>query len=513
MNFPSDRALHFQNRRTFLRRTTRALAAAGLLSELPFLPSASAQGTASDYKALVCLFMAGGNDGNNWIVPTDAATYADYASARTPVLTLLQSDLQATNLLNSTNGNYVDSNGHTFSFHPACSGLRALFNSGKLAPAFNVGPLVYPTTRAQYLDNSVALPLDLFSHPTQTRHWHTSLPDQSPLTGWGGRCADLLEAVNTNNGGQIPMCVTLAGANLWQAGSTNAIYSVSTAGVVALALPADKAGNVKTRQQMMLDLVALGKADANLQVRAYSSALNDGITTGALFTAAINDSSDNQSYSYLVTNGATNFPKVTSLSGNTFTSNLMQQLQMAARVIEAGRRTVAQGGLGMKRQIIFVQVGGYDTHTNQAKADTKTGAHSDLLAELSQSITAFYNALINMNATNNVTLFTASEFGRSLQCNGGGSDHGWGNHHILVGGAVHGGTTYGTFPTLRIGGPDDTANGRWIPTTSVDQYASVLAKWFGTDNGGQTPVRLLSDSDLAMIFPYLSRFGTPPAFL
>jgi uncharacterized protein (DUF1501 family) len=515
----SDRQKVLRTRRDFIRQAACAgvgtVALTGMISDLRIINAAMAQSVASDYKALVCLFMNGGNDSNNFIIPTDAATYGDYTNARTSVLSLLQADLAANGLLDPTGQHpYTDADGHTYSFHPACVGLRNLFNQGHLAPLFNVGTLVYPLTKASYTANSVPRPPQLFSHSDQVTQWQTSVPDQPPLTGWGGRCADLLDSVNTSNGGKISLSVSLAGANTFEVGSNTSFYSVSTSGAVSLALPTDQTGNVKTRQQMMRDLLGLSKASTNMQHQAYGTVMDHAITTGSGLTTAINDTTNNPSYAYLNTNAAVNFPNITPLSGNAFGSNLMSQLRMVARLIEAGKRTAANGGLGMKRQIFFVTVGGYDTHTNQVLADTKTGSHSNLLAELSQSINAFYNALINLNMTNNVTLFTASDFGRTLQSNGQGSDHGWGSHHIAVGGAVNGGATYGKLPALRIGGPDDTSTGRWIPTTSVDQYSAVLAKWFGTDNGGSTPVRLLSDSDLSKtIFPNMGRFGALPAFL
>jgi uncharacterized protein (DUF1501 family) len=272
---------------------------------------------------------------------------------------------------------------------------------------------------------------------------------------------------------------------------------------------------------MIRDLLGLAKTHPNMQLRAYGNVMDHAITTGSELTNAITDTTNNASYSYLNSLDAAqipiNFPRIAPLSGANFTSNLMAQLRMVARLIEAGSRSTSLGGLGMKRQIFFVQVGGYDTHTSQVNADTKTGSHSNLLAELSQSVTAFYNALIQMNMTEKVTLFTASDFGRTLQCNSQGSDHGWGSHHLAVGGAVNPDQAkriYGKLPVLRIGGPDDTATGRWIPTMAVDQYSYGLAKWFGTDHGGSSPVRILSDSDLEKtIFPNVGRFGARPAFL
>jgi uncharacterized protein (DUF1501 family) len=513
----SERDQVLQTRRQFIRQAACAAVGTAALthtiSDLRIINAAMAQTVASDYKALVCLFLNGGNDANNWIIPTDSDSYTDYSNARSSVLSLLATDLAGTNLLDSGGNPYSDSDGHTYSFHPACSGLRNLFNQGKLAPILNVGTLVFPLTKASYTANVVKRPPQLFSHSDQVTQWQTSIPDQPPLTGWGGRCADLLQSVNTSNGGKISLAVSLAGANTLEVGSNTSFYSVSTGGAVALTVPSDQTGFTKSRQQAMRDLLGLSKADPNFQLRAYSGVLDHSITTGADLTTAINDSTNNASYQYLVTNGATNFPSITTLSNTTFSSSLMSQLRMVARLIEAGKRGVAQGGLGMKRQIFFVQIGGYDTHTSQVQTDTKVGSHSNLLAELSQCVTAFYNALTNMNLTNNVTLFTASDFGRTLQSNGQGSDHGWGSHHIVVGGAVNGGQMYGKLPVLRIGGPDDTSTGRWIPTTAVDQYSAGLARWFGSDsNNPASP--LLSESTIRnTIFPNLGRFGPIPNFI
>ncbi len=513
----SDSQKVLRTRRDFLRQAACAAvgtaALTNTISDLRIINAAMAQSSATDYKALVCLFMAGGNDSNNWIVPTDTASYNEYVTGRSATLSLLQSELQANNLQKADGTNYVDADGHSYGFHPACTGLRTLFNSGKLGVCFNVGTLVFPLTKATYTANVVKRPPQLFSHSDQVTHWQTSIPDQPPITGWGGRCADLVNSVNTSNGGKISLGVSLAGANTFEVGSNTSFYSVSTSGAVSLALPGDQTGNTKTRQQMMRDL--LGLTNPNMLSQAYSTVLDHAITTGAELTSAITDSTNNQAYSYLVTNGAANFPNIAPLTGAAFSSNLMAQLRMVARLIEAGKRSVAAGGLGMKRQIFFVQVGGYDTHTSQVNADTKTGSHSNLLAELSQSINAFYNALIAMNQTNEVTLFTASDFGRTLQSNGQGSDHGWGSHHIMVGGAVNGRQTYGKLPKLLIGGPDDTTTGRWIPTMAVDQYSAALARWFGTDyNNGGNPIRLITDSDLNnTIFPNLGRFGPIPAIV
>jgi uncharacterized protein (DUF1501 family) len=530
---PSDRQKVLQTRRDFIRQAACAAVGTAALTntirDLRIINAAMANTTAGDYKALVCLFLAGGNDANNLIVPTDTATYNQYATARSSLLALLQSDLQANNLQNPGGTDYMDADGHTYGLHPAMVGVRNLFNQGKVAMMLNVGTLVYPLTKASYNAGVVKKPPQLFSHSDQVTQWQTSVPDQPPLSGWGGRCADLLDSVNQSNGGKISMSVSLAGANTFEVGSNTSFYSVSTTGAVSLTLPGTS-GQQTARQAAMQSILGYNVVDPNMQVRAYSGVLNHAIGTGVDLNSSINDSTNNLSYTYLNTNAATTFPVITRLEGTTFTSSLMGQLRMVARMIEAGSRSVAKGGLGMKRQIFFVQIGGYDTHTSQVNlADPKLGSHASLLAELSQCMTAFNNAIVQIGAAGGsanpdqasldqkVTLFTASDFCRTFQSNGQGSDHGWGSHHIIVGGAVNPDQNtriYGHLPQLIIGGPDDTSTGRWIPTMAVDQYASTLATWFGTDNSGPTPVRLLSDSDIRnTIFPNLGHFGAPPAFL
>ncbi len=300
--------------------------------------------------------------------------------------------------------------------------------------------------------------------------WQTSIPDQIPTTGWGGRCADLLNAVQPD--AQISLSVTLAGANTFEVGNIVSQYSVSTNGAVALA--------GVTGPDLAAFQKALGIDQPNLQAQSYSTVLNQALATGSLLTGAI---------------GATSSPKYWTVPFPN--SALGTQLQMIARLIQAGP------ALNMKRQIFFCQIGGYDLHNGQTQITngvpiTTQGSHAVLLDEVSQAFLAFQRAMEQMSLSNQVTSFTASDFGRTFPSNGFGSDHGWGSHHLVMGGAVQGGKTYGTFPTLTVNGPDDTSTGRWIPTTAVDQYAATLATWFG-----------VSASDLGTVFPNLGRFSSP----
>ena len=459
MKRPSDDP-RLTTRRDFIRQAAcAAVGAAGLtaaIRDLRFINAAVAQNPITDYKALVCVFLSGGNDANNLVVPTIASEYQDYADIRQELALPLGNLLPLSPLV---------SDSHTYGLHPSCTGLQTLFGEGRMALLFNTGTLVHPMTRAQYQASSVARPPQLFSHSDQVTQWQTSIPDQPPTTGWGGRCADLLDAVQPD--AQISMSVTLAGANTFEVGRLVSQYSVSSTGAVALS------GVTGARLQALKDI--LGLSYPNLQDQAMADVSEHAINTADLLNSAI---SATASASYWTVP----FP----------TSTLANQLRMVARLI------AARDTLQMKRQIFFVSVTGYDTHTNQtALGDPVTGSHANLLGEMSGALFAFQRAMEQLGVSNGVTAFTASDFGRTLPSNGQGSDHGWGSHHVIVGGAVNGRKTYGKFPTLAVNGPDDTSTGRWIPTTAVDQYAATLASWFGVSN-----------TDLPTVFPNLGRFAS-----
>ncbi len=488
----NEKEFQAYSRREFIRRAACAavgtVAMSSAIRDLRYMNAAVAQSNISDYKALVCIFLAGGNDSNNLIVPTVTSEYNNYSSIRTPVIALPQGALF--NLQTpGTSNNYVDAAGHTFGVHPACPELATLFNEGKLAPLFNVGTLVYPMTRAQYQTNSVTKPPQLFSHSDQVTQWQTSIPDQQPLTGWGGRCADLLNAANTAN--SISLSVSIAGANTFEIGNVVSQYAVSTSGAIALQ------GVTGARLAALTNI--LGLPYGNLQTSAYAGVAGHSINTGTLLNNAI---AATAASNYWTTPFATSI--VVPNGGTVNNSSLSAQLKMVARLIEAGSRAAASGGFGMKRQIFFCQVGGYDLHSGQTNYTAGSpnnviiGAHANLLAELSQSMLTFQRAMEQLGLANNVTQFTSSDFGRTFPGNGQGSDHGWGSHHLICGGAVHGGQTYGKFPTLTVNGPDDTSTGRWIPTTATDQYFATLASWFGVDSG-----------NLSSVFPNIGRFSTP----
>jgi uncharacterized protein (DUF1501 family) len=480
-----DKTISILTRRQFIRQAACAALGTGALTatvrDLRFLNAAVAQSLPTDYKALVCIFLSGGNDSNNLIIPTIPAEYADYSTIRSDVLAIPLSGAPNVVLPLSP----LNSDGHQYGLHPACPELKTLFGEGKLAALFNTGTLVYPLTRAQYQSGALSKPPQLFSHSDQVTQWQTSIPDRAPLTGWGGRCADLLAAMQPS--APISLCVTLTGANTFEVGNTVSQYSVTSSGAIALSSVS------APRLQSLTNILAL--PNANLQVRAHADVAQHAIQTGGQLNTAIAATS---AASYW----AVPFPTtVTPPTGGTaFTSYLASQLRMVARLIEAGHRDAASGGFGMKRQIFFCQVGGYDLHAGQTPGpgQTTVGAHANLLAELSQSMFAFQRGMEQLGLSSNVTTFTASDFGRTLLSNDSGSDHGWGSHHLIMGGAVNGQRTYGKFPTLAINGPDDTDTGRWIPSTAIDQYFATLATWFGVDSG-----------NLGAVFPNLGRFSTP----
>jgi uncharacterized protein (DUF1501 family) len=497
----NDSFPHFTTRRRdFLRQAAcaavGALSARATIRDLSLINTGAGQETFTDYKALVCIFLAGGNDSNNLIIPI-GSDYANYAAIRQNLALQLNSVLPITSL---------NPDGRQYALHPTCPELTTLFAEQKLAFLFNTGPLVQPINRSQYQKGSVAKPPQLFSHSDQVTHWQTAIPDQAPLTGWGGRVADLLhpcqytlnqDGVPTANASKVALCTSLAGANTFEVGNSFAQFHVSTSGAVTLG------GVTGNRLQAVKDILSL--QSTNLQRNAYADVTRRAIDIGDTLNLAIAPTLDRTDSSYTTQNnnatwywrtGFTGIYNNGELGGFPNTS-LGRQLKMIARLI-AGRSP-----LSMKRQIFYAQVGGYDTHTAQVgtgavPTDTSLGSHANLLNELSEAVYAFQRAMEQLQLSDKVTSFTASDFGRTFPTNGQGSDHGWGGHHMIVGGAVRGGRTFGTFPTLAVNGPDDTSTGRWIPTVSVDEYSATLARWFG-----------VSQSNMSSIFPNLNRFANP----
>lgn len=460
------------DRRSFLRRSLhQALGGAALFGALGNLQviaaatSASNRGSAfSDYKALVCVFLHGGNDSFNTVVPIDAAHHAIYQATR-PAMAIAhaQAAAMALNPLPVQPGlpGGPASDGGSYGMHPSMPELRQLFNSGRAAVACNVGSLLGPITRHEYINNLRPYPPQLFSHDDQANFWQTSRPDDATADGWGGRIADLLLDANPQT--QLPMTISMSAQSLFQRGSMVDQYVMGVHGVDRIDYLGAYQNELGT--QTFNALMAEG-TQAHRFERAYARATRRSIQTYQLLGSALGTPPT----------WSSPFP----------TSNLGAQLQQVANLIHARGPTQ----LDMRRQIFYVSLGGFDTHDDQLVVQ------DGLLAQLSAALHAFYRATEQMGIADQVTAFTASDFGRTLSTNGDGTDHGWGGHHFVLGGAVRGGRFFGQMPSLaQHGNPDDAGYGQIIPTTGVDPYAATLARWFGV-----TPA-LLGD-----VFPNLGLY-------
>ena len=426
------------------------------------LINALAQGL--DYKALVCVFMAGGNDGNNLVVPTSTTEYNQYAGARSGAGLAIARDALMPIVPASI--------GTPFGLHPGLSDLHGLWTDQKLSVVCNVGPLVVPLTRDQYLSGAPR-PYQLFSHSDQIAQWQTAISDRVGQTGWGGRTADRFELPASG----FPVITALSGG-IFTRGVTSTPLSIAAA---------------PTALNQVLVLNGFGTAADDVARRRSMDFLRTLDTDATLVAAAGRTTDQALSIGRILSSDvalATVFPNTT----------LGNQLKQVAKVIKFNSLSP---DLGLQRQIFFCQLGGFDTHQNQL--NTQSG----LLTQVSQAVKAFYDATVELELDRQVTTFTLSDFGRTLQPAGAGavvgSDHAWGNHHFVVGGAVRGGDFYGmpgpngtVFPVLQLSGPSDTDNrGRWIPTASVEQYAATLASWYG-----------VARSDLPIVFPNIGRFAT-----
>jgi uncharacterized protein (DUF1501 family) len=439
------------SRRAFLKRASSlsiAGAAAPWALNLATLAEASAA-TASDYKALVCVFLYGGNDYANTIVPYDSANYTLYQAQR-PTLAYARDALTATALTPSV----ALAEGRQYALAPELSPLLPLFNSGQLGVMLNVGTLIQPTTKAQYTAKTVPLPPKLFSHNDQQSVWQSSSPEGA-TSGWGGRMGDLFES---GNGNATFTCVNVSGNAVFMSGKTAVQYQVSTNGSVAVNGIAKPLFGSTACSNALRSIITQSRTD--MFESEYSRVVNRSIVAdGALSTAL---------------SGA---PALTTVFP---TGGLADQLKMVARMISCA------SALGAKRQVFFVSMGGFDTH------DGLVSTHPGLLSAVSGAMAAFYNATVELGVADKVTAFTASDFGRTLAGNNDGSDHGWGSMHLMLGGAVKGQRFYGTPPVVANNGPDDVGQGRLLPSTSVDQYAATLGAWLG-----------ISATDLLTVLPNL----------
>ncbi len=453
------------NRRQFLGRSLAAIGAASVAGRLSQVNALAATACPSDYKALVCVFLFGGNDGNNTLIPVSisAATnpvnsYANYANIRAG-LALPQASL---NMINTSKGD-------GYGLHPMLAELASLYDSKKLAVLTNVGNLVTPLTKTQYQQQTAAIPSNLFSHLDQQTEWQTSQAQGFATTGWGGRLADAMQGCNASG---FPTIVSVGGNTLFATGNQTNPATVTAGQVLGLQGFASNAAS-NARLAALENLLSF---DNGLTlVQASNEIGSSGLSQAAALNKALSSGPA----------PATVFPN----------TSLGTQMAQIAKIINV------RSALGVNRQIFFAYLGGFDTHDKELN-DQGTG-----LQQVSQALSAFYTATQEMGVNDNVVTFTESDFGRTLQPSGGatlGTDHAWGSHHFIMGDAVKGGDIYGTFPTQQLQGPDDANNrGVWIPTTSLDQYGATLSNWFGVD-----------PSQIGNVFPNLKNFTGPlPAFL
>lgn len=502
------------DRRHFLR-VGGALGALGvgapLAMQLAAVGSAAGQ-QATDYKALVCVFLFGGNDAHNTVLATDTDSWGRYFSTRntgadpialmpvgtapTPVgqtnpVTGRVSDagspeawggvLPITPRTTQRVPEGTNAASRSFALHPFLSPLQTLFQQNRLAVLANVGPLIQPTTKAQYQARSVALPTSLFSHNDQQSTWQ-ALSTEGARTGWGGRFADLMAGMNGNN--TLFTAVSAAGNAVFLSGQSIVQYQLSTGAQPAVVVTGAQGSSLfgsSLGPSRVRDLITETNLSNNFAAD-YSTVVNRSLTASATVNSAFTQP--------IVTGVSTASAYTNPLTGAVETNSLAVQLQTVARMI------AASSSLGVRRQVFFVSLGGWDTH------DFQNTAQPNLLAKVAHALSYFDGALSNIGGVDRrsqVTTFTASDFGRSFTTNGDGTDHAWGGHHFIMGGAVNGGDIYGQYPTL---GADvagfnnpDAVGGAQIPTTSVDQYGATLGRWFG-----------VSDPDIDLIFPRVRNF-------
>lgn len=440
-------------RREFLRRAS-ALGVAGTAAPwaltLAGIGEAAAATAPNDYRALVCVFLYGGNDYGNTLVPYDTASYNSYAAIRQTLATP-RDQLAATALDLSVGGRQM-------ALAPQLGKLKSLWDAGKLGVQLNVGTLIQPTTLAQYKAQSVPLPPKLFSHNDQQSVWQSSAPEGA-TTGWGGRLGDLFLS---GNGNTTFTCINVSGNAVYMSGKQAVQYQVSTSGAVPIngvvrPLYGSQACSDALRSMVTASRSHWMEAELNRVVSRSIGA--QGIVTSSLA-------------------GLTPLKTVFDT-----TSSLSNQLSMVARLI------AARQNLGVSRQVYFVSIGGFDLH------DFLINQHPGLLTAVNDALASFYAATVELGVENQVTTFTASDFGRTLTSNGDGSDHGWGSHHFVMGGAVQGGRYWGTLPSVSVNGPDDVGQGRLLPTTGVDQLAATLATWMG-----------ISATDLPLVLPQIKNY-------
>jgi uncharacterized protein (DUF1501 family) len=504
-----------ESRRKFLKASACGLTGAALAASLDKFNLVNAMtqdqqpDVAADYRALVCIFMSGGSDCNNMVIPFDdyssgVLPNSDYDKVRTGSgLAVPKSALTNTKITPS------NTSGVSYAFHPNLSpefgpvqpqakGFMDVWNAGKLAVLCNVGSLVQPITRANYAAG-IGRPYQLFSHSDQVNQQQSSIANTTGQTGWGGRIADKTNGLN--GAVALPMNISLSGTSLFASGVNSRQLAIAAA---------------PTTLASVLNLTWNGPAAANPFTNGSSFRALLGFDQGTTLIKSSTDTTSAALSADAALNAAGN-PTLTAIFPGTTLGN---QLAQIAKLI----RIRVNLGFATGRQIFFCNVGGFDTHTNETgdhpdnpgSLGTQSGTQGALLTQISQAMRAFYDEMVAQGLSNNVTTFTLSDFGRTLQPSGSGAssvgtDHAWGSHAFIMGGSVLGGAFYGSqrpdhtgllygYPVLQLGGPDDTTSnrGQWIPTTSIDQYAATLASWYG-----------LSTADRATVFPNLAKFATP----
>lgn len=403
-----------------------------------------------DYKALVCVFLYGGNDSFNMIVPTEDSNFQLYQSVRQNLAYPQQSLLPITPTTEQP---------FALGMPPAMQDIQTLFTQKKLSFVANTGPLIQPVTKSEIFRDKSLLPGQLFSHNDQQNLWQMGRPKSANLTGWAGRMADLIMDTSVD----LPLNMSVDGTNLFQTGANSRPFSLNASGPESFEALDPKYNWNLARSQIFEQLIA---PSTNLLERQYMNVYLSASTHNNLVAAALENSQENQIV----------YPE-----GNP----LAEQLRMVAKLMSV------QQALQQPRQIFYVGLGGWDTHDSQAVL------HPQLLTRLGQALSAFNTDLESQGLANNVTTFTLSDFGRTLTSNGDGTDHGWGGHQMVMGGAVKGGDIYGRLPSLLLNSDDDVGGGRMIPGISVEQYAATLARWFG-----------LSEQELFAVFPNLGNFPT-----
>lgn len=488
-------SLNNATRRKFLRTASVVsgsvgAAAAPFALNLASLGSAVAQTTTGPYKAIVCLFMYGGNDSCNMVLRTDKTSFDVYTKMRAPgpeSIALLAPGtpvngnanrasparlggvLPLTPKLSAGVIGATENSAYTYGLHPSMPEVASLFGAGRLAVLANAGPLVVPMTKAQYNANSAPRPRALGSHNDQQSTWQ-ALGPEGVKVGWGGHLGDLVAASNTN---ATFTSIAISGNAVFSAGDTVFQYQVGNGGATQIG---GLSGTLFNSSAAAATLKGIVTADnQNLFAGEYANIVKRSVSAQATFQTAFGAASVAAPANYTQPS-----------NGQAQQNGLAQQLQTVARII------AARGALGANRQVFFVSMGGFDTHSAQ------NANQADLLARLSHALGYFDTVLSNLGGAdlrNNVTLFTASDFGRTLNSNGDGTDHGWGASHFVSGGAVNGGEIYGRFPEFGPQGSDSVGD-RFVPVTSVDQIGATLGKWFGA-----------SSSQLNTIFPNLANFA------